>query len=162
MKIALSIPTPPALTLAVRSLPSSNWLVGQTFPATVVDVSRNGKVLLRIGGNLYTTDGNFPLTKGQSMQVQVATTGKVPISQILPQANSPARSPEDIINNTLRQLLPRQQPIARTLRTKLKIISCSPSVEITLFTGGTTSICKIQTGTYPLKSKKEMVAGFNM
>ncbi len=106
----------PSLIIRPSALQDANpaalksWQVGQILSATVVGVSTNGAVTLRINNLLLNAQTSLSLQTGQTLKLEVARGGEQPLLKIvLPP------SPQDVQAQALRGALPRQLPLAPLL-----------------------------------------------
>jgi len=84
------------------------WKAGQLLQATV-GRSEAGRILLQIGHRQVVAETSLPLKPGQQLNLRVLETGRLPVLRILPTLT------DDPVADAVRQLLPRQAPLAPLL-----------------------------------------------
>ncbi len=83
--------------------------IGQTLMAQVVKTDP-GQATLRVGQQLLQAQtGQLKLTPGETLQLQVAQLGKLPVLRVIAQVQ------QNMLAQAMRQTLPQQQPLPQTL-----------------------------------------------
>jgi len=124
-------PTGPRLPLTAtppvtRSEPLSTWRVGQVLAATVVANPQAGVADLRIGSLLVKAQtGGLTLTPGQSLRLEVASLKEMPVLKLL---GLMQQSP---LQQVLRDVLPRQQPLPLLFTALARFIMPTPTTPAT-------------------------------
>ena len=101
----------PGQPAAPAGVKSPAWTTGQLLQATV-GRSEAGRVLLQIGHRQVMAETSLPLQPGQRIDLRVQETGRLPVLRILS-----ALTEDDPAAAAVRQLLPRQAPLAPLLGT---------------------------------------------
>ncbi len=86
-----------------------NWATGQLIKATVLEQLSNSSLLLKVGNLKLSANTNVLLSAGSQLNLKVIRTGEQPSLQII--QNNP-KSAEQTNLNALRQILPKQAPLA--------------------------------------------------
>ena len=98
-----------------------NWRVGQLLEAVAVARPSAERLQLRIGNAQLEARSQAPIQAGDRVLLKVLTVGSTPTLQVVP-ATVAAGAGADVVNHTLRQLLPRQLPTERVLSHLLDIL----------------------------------------
>ncbi len=120
-------PTGPGLPLTAtspvtRSEPLSTWRVGQILAATVVANPQPGVADLRIGSLLVKAQtGGLTLTPGQSLRLEVASLKQMPVLKLL------GLMQQNPLQQVLRDVLPRQQPLPLLFTALARLIMPTPT-----------------------------------
>ena len=113
--------------LTSQGSPSSqlhNWRVGQVLEAVALAKPSAERLQLRIGGVELEARTQAPIQAGDRVLLKVLSAGSTPTLQVVP-ATVPSGSAAEIVNQALRQMLPRQLPTERVLTNLLDILGQS-------------------------------------
>jgi hypothetical protein len=99
---------PPISPTSVAATPLPNWRPGQTLSGTVLEADPV-QALLRIGDQNFRAPSPPPLVPGQQLIMRVDRPGPTPLLRI----TSSIPPPNDAVASTLREMLPRQLPLAK-------------------------------------------------
>lgn len=120
----MKTPGPTAGTSAPTAAPGpSAWRVGQIVQARVTAVAAN-RITLLAGGRELVTQTPAPLRVGDTIALEVRRLGDPPVLRVLPPAERPAQT--DALAAGVRQLLPRQAPLAALLSALLTVAQAPP------------------------------------
>jgi len=110
-------------TPAPAPQPAPTWRVGQILEATVGAVA-NGRVTLLAGDRQLTVQTPLPLQVGQPVRLQVEQLGDRPTLRLIPPNSTPSAA--DPAAAAVRQLLPRQAPLAPLFSAALALAQSPP------------------------------------
>ncbi len=120
-------PTGPGLPLTAtppvtRSAALSTWRVGQILAATVIANPQPGVADLRIGSlRVKAQTGGLSLTPGQSLRLEVASLKQMPVLRLL------GLMQQNPLQQMLREVLPRQQPLPLLFTALARLIMPTPT-----------------------------------
>lgn len=117
MEIKLSPQLPPNLTLTTRTPEIRNWQTGQILQAVARTPSQNGQVTLQLGSQTLEARTPVPLQAGQSLTLEVIQQGQTPLLRILPPSST------NLIDQAMRQALPRQNSLAPLLANLTQLVN---------------------------------------
>ncbi|UTW45441.1 flagellar hook-length control protein FliK [bacterium SCSIO 12696] len=98
-----------------------NWRVGQILEAVVLSRSASERLQIRIGNAQLEARSQAPIQAGDRVLLKVLSAGTSPTLQVVPAA-VPSGASAELVNQALRQLLPRQLPTERVLNNLLDIL----------------------------------------
>jgi len=102
-----SAPSNPILQTKESALVIDKLQTGQFLQAKIVDQLNNrSDVIIRLGNQLLKVKSDIPVTIGQTIKVLVEKTS----SEVILKVKSPPQQ-NNLINSSLRQLLPKQTPV---------------------------------------------------
>lgn len=118
MEITPKIPLPPTvLTLPKQSAKALSFLTpGKVFTATVQG-SGNGNIEVKINDRLVKLNSDLSVVNGTTLKLKVEMADGQPVLRLI----SRQSTNQDIIQQALRQLLPKQQAIAQIFRQLAKL-----------------------------------------
>ena len=111
--------------LTSQGAPSSqlhNWRVGQVLEAVALNKSSAERLQLRIGNLELQARTQAPIQAGDRVLLKVLSAGNTPTLQVVP-ATVATGTAAEIVNQALRQLLPRQLPTERVLTNLLAALN---------------------------------------
>ncbi|MDM3869881.1 flagellar hook-length control protein FliK [Porticoccus sp. W117] len=105
-----------------------NWRVGQILEAVVMARPAAERLQLRIGNTQLEARSQAPIQAGDRVLLKVLSTGTTPTLQVVPAAVA-SGSASELVNQALRQLLPRQLPTEKVLNNLLAILGKPPQTK---------------------------------
>ncbi|MGS2723263.1 flagellar hook-length control protein FliK [Porticoccus sp. GXU_MW_L64] len=105
-----------------------NWRVGQVLEAVVLARPAAERLQLRIGNTQLEARSQAPIQAGDRVLLRVLSAGTTPTLQVVPAAVA-SGSASELVNQALRQLLPRQLPTEKVLNNLLAILEGRPQAK---------------------------------